>query len=118
MAALRRSKKKKLNSSTQQSVEVESEEEEEDVDGDEEEDTEPLADDFLDGSDDEKEPLGSDSGRICKAIDEERKRQEQDAKDELHMNIKEQPDEFVYQPKSFPALSCEFASVDVSDVFG
>ncbi|KAL0678857.1 hypothetical protein Bca4012_006838 [Brassica carinata] len=37
-------------------------EEEEDGDGDEEEeDTEPLADDFLDGSDDEEEPLGSDS---------------------------------------------------------
>ncbi|WZZ45914.1 hypothetical protein YC2023_042173 [Brassica napus] len=86
--------------------EEEEEEEEEEEDGDEEEeDTEPLADDFLDGSDDEEEPLGSDSDSDgfdlamagsgkSKAIDEERKRQEQDAKDELHMNIKEQPDEF------------------------
>ena len=57
-------------------------EEEEDGDGDEEEeDTEPLADDFLDGSDDEEEPLGSDSDSLAmvgsgknKAIDEERKR--------------------------------------------
>ncbi|KAL0814163.1 hypothetical protein Bca101_070606 [Brassica carinata] len=84
----------------------EEEEEEEDGDGDEEEDTEPLADHFLDGSDDEEEPLGSDSDSDgfdlamagsgkSKAIDEERKRQEQDAKDELHMNIKEQPDKFL-----------------------
>ncbi|CAF2072056.1 26S rRNA (cytosine-C(5))-methyltransferase NOP2B [Brassica napus] len=64
----------------------------------EEEDTEPLGDDFLDGSDDEEETLGSDSDsdleKESKAIDEERERQERDAKDELQMNIKEQPDEF------------------------
>ncbi|KAG2238565.1 hypothetical protein Bca52824_092148 [Brassica carinata] len=72
---------------------------EEDDDDDDEEDTEPLADDFLGGSDDEEEePLGSDSDsdvvKKSKAIDEEREREEQDAKDELQMNIKEQPDEF------------------------
>ncbi|CAN6915052.1 hypothetical protein Bca4012_088229 [Brassica carinata] len=67
-------------------------------DGDEEEDTEPLGDDFLDGNDDEERTLGSDSDsdleKESKAIDEERERQERDAKDELQMNIKEQPDEF------------------------
>ncbi|KAJ0251364.1 hypothetical protein HA466_0123320 [Hirschfeldia incana] len=75
------------------------EEEEED---DDEEDTEPLADDFLGGSDDEEEgTLGSDSDsdgsdleKESKAIDEEREREERDAKDELQINIKEQPDEF------------------------
>ena len=109
-------------------------EEEEDGDGDEEEeDTEPLADDFLDGSDDEEEPLGSDSDSDgfdlamagsgkSKAIDEERKRQEQDAKDELHMNIKEQPDKFrlptkkiqsfgILQIKFIPFLTFYFAIV-------
>ncbi|CAN7008485.1 unnamed protein product [Brassica oleracea var. botrytis] len=35
--------------------------EEKDDDGDEEEDTEPLADDFLDGRDEEEGTLGSDS---------------------------------------------------------
>ncbi|CAH2077863.1 unnamed protein product [Thlaspi arvense] len=76
-----------------------------DGDGEEDEDvdTEPLADEFLDGSDDEEGPLGSDSDsdsdgadlvKQSKAIDEERKRQEQDAEDEFQMNIKEQPDEF------------------------
>lgn len=69
------------------------------------EDTETLADDFLDGSDDEEGEgaLGSDSDsdsdgadlvKKSKAIDEERKREEQDAKDEFQMNIKEEPDEF------------------------
>ncbi|CAN7042884.1 unnamed protein product, partial [Brassica oleracea var. botrytis] len=100
----------------------EEEEEEEDGDGDEEEDTEPLADHFLDGSDDEEEPLGSDSDSDgfdlamagsgkSKAIDEERKRQEQDAKDELHMNIKEQPDKFRLPTKkiqSFGILQIKF----------
>ncbi|KAF8113950.1 hypothetical protein N665_0043s0023 [Sinapis alba] len=74
-------------------------EEEVDDDDEEEEDTEPLDDDFLGGSDDEEGNLGSDSDsddmvKKSKAIDEERKRQEEDAKDELQMNIKEQPDEF------------------------
>ncbi|ESQ54615.1 hypothetical protein EUTSA_v10024758mg [Eutrema salsugineum] len=66
--------------------------------GDDDDDkTEPLTDDFLDGSDDA--PLGSDSDgsdlvKKSKAIDDDRKRQQQEAKDELQMNIKEQPDEF------------------------
>ncbi|CAH8318012.1 unnamed protein product [Eruca vesicaria subsp. sativa] len=76
-------------------------EEKEEDDDSEEEDKEPLADDFLDGSEDEEGTLGSDSDsdgsdleKESKAIDEERKREERDAKDELQMNIKEQPDEF------------------------
>lgn len=98
-------------------VSTDEEEEENDVsesgsdffsDGDGEEgngddDAEPLADDFLDGSDEEEGPLGSDSNsdsdesdieRKSRAIDRKRKTEEQDAKDEFTMNIKEQPDEF------------------------
>ncbi|CAA7025352.1 unnamed protein product [Microthlaspi erraticum] len=74
-------------------------------DSDDDEDTETLGDDFLDGSDDEEGEgaLGSDSDsdsdesdivKKSKAIDEERKKEEQDANDEFQMNIKEEPDEF------------------------
>ncbi|KAL1202979.1 26S rRNA (cytosine-C(5))-methyltransferase NOP2B [Cardamine amara subsp. amara] len=75
-------------------------------DSDEEEnddDAEPLADDFLDGSDDEERPLGSDLDsdsvepdieEISRDIDEKRKREEQDADDDFKINIKEQPAEF------------------------
>ncbi|CAN6816966.1 unnamed protein product [Brassica oleracea] len=95
MAALRRSKKKKLSHRLIHSIigrsrilHVNLRRRRNPIslhgDGDEEEeDTEPLADDFLDGSDDEEEPLGSDSDSdgfdlamagSCKskAIDEER----------------------------------------------
>ncbi|KAF3543669.1 hypothetical protein DY000_02008897 [Brassica cretica] len=93
MAALRRSKKKKLSRRLIHSIIGRSRilhvslrrvqySFKPALDGDEEEDTEPLADDFLNGY-----------GK-SKAIDEECKRHEQDAKDELHMKIKEQPDEF------------------------
>uniref|UniRef100_A0A1J3ECB5 Putative 28S rRNA (Cytosine(4447)-C(5))-methyltransferase n=1 Tax=Noccaea caerulescens TaxID=107243 RepID=A0A1J3ECB5_NOCCA len=69
------------------------------------EDTETLADDFLDGSDDEEgegalgsdsdsDSVGADVVKKSNAIDEERKREEQDGKDEFQMNIKEEPDEF------------------------
>uniref|UniRef100_A0A1J3K274 Putative 28S rRNA (Cytosine(4447)-C(5))-methyltransferase n=1 Tax=Noccaea caerulescens TaxID=107243 RepID=A0A1J3K274_NOCCA len=69
------------------------------------EDTETLADDFLDGSDDEEgegalgsdsdsDSVGADVVKKSNAIDEERKREEQDGKDEFQMNIKEVPDEF------------------------
>ncbi|CAN6824448.1 unnamed protein product [Brassica oleracea] len=91
MAALRRSKKKKLSHRLIHSIigrsrilHVNLRRRRNPIslhgDGDEEEeDTEPLADDFLDGSDDEEEPLGSDSDSLAmvgsgksKAIDEER----------------------------------------------
>uniref|UniRef100_A0A1J3EGX9 Putative 28S rRNA (Cytosine(4447)-C(5))-methyltransferase n=4 Tax=Noccaea caerulescens TaxID=107243 RepID=A0A1J3EGX9_NOCCA len=69
------------------------------------EDTETLADDFLDCSDDEEgegalgsdsdsDSVGADVVKKSNAIDEERKREEQDGKDEFQMNIKEEPDEF------------------------
>ncbi|CAN8273842.1 unnamed protein product [Cochlearia groenlandica] len=73
------------------------------ISNDDDDDTEPLAIDFLDGSDDdeeEEEVLDSDSDsesdlvKESKAIDKKREREEQDAKDELQMNIKEEPDEF------------------------
>ncbi|EOA16218.1 hypothetical protein CARUB_v10004358mg [Capsella rubella] len=73
-------------------------------DDDDDDDAEPLADDFLDGSSDDVEgTLGSDSNsdsdesdieKKSRAIDKKRKKEEQDAKDEFTMNIKEQPDEF------------------------
>ncbi|WZY84585.1 hypothetical protein YC2023_030969 [Brassica napus] len=98
-----------------------------------EEDTEPLAEDFLDGSDDEEEPLDSDSDSDgsdlamtgsgkSKAIDEERKRQEQDAKDELHMNIKEQPDENLKKSQVGHQifLSCKLQTIkaDIGSYYG
>lgn len=68
-------------------------------DDDDGEDTEPLAGDFLDGSDHEEGILGSDFGgskleRKSRAIDRKRKKEEKDAEDEFKMNIKEIPDEF------------------------
>ncbi|XP_010094791.2 probable 28S rRNA (cytosine(4447)-C(5))-methyltransferase, partial [Morus notabilis] len=69
----------------------------------------PLVDDFLQGSDDEEEGSGSDresasgsdseesdSDPVAKsiAIDKERKRVEQEAMDEMQLNIKDESDEF------------------------
>ncbi|XP_023536416.1 probable 28S rRNA (cytosine(4447)-C(5))-methyltransferase isoform X1 [Cucurbita pepo subsp. pepo] len=62
----------------------------------------PLADDFLQGSDDEENGSGSDSGsdsdedieNKSRIIDEERAREEKDAADEMQLNIKEESDEF------------------------
>ncbi|CAH8275259.1 unnamed protein product [Arabidopsis lyrata] len=70
-----------------------------DDDDDDGEDTEPLAGDFIDGSDHEEGILGSDFGgskleRKSRAIDRKRKKEEKDAEDEFKMNIKEIPDEF------------------------
>ncbi|CAD5329140.1 unnamed protein product [Arabidopsis thaliana] len=74
-----------------------------DDDDDDDEDAEPLAEDFLDGSDNEEVTMGSDldsdSGgskleRKSRAIDRKRKKEVQDADDEFKMNIKEKPDEF------------------------
>ncbi|CAL1353882.1 unnamed protein product [Linum trigynum] len=73
-------------------------------------DDDPLADDFLQGSDDEEEISGSDSGagsdgsdsdsddsdieRKSRALDERRAREEKDAEEELQTNIAEESDEF------------------------
>ncbi|XP_004498149.1 26S rRNA (cytosine-C(5))-methyltransferase NOP2B [Cicer arietinum] len=75
-------------------------------------DDDPLADDFLQGSDDEDEEKasGSDSGsgldsdsddddgvdieKKSKAIDEEREREKEDAEAEMQTNIQEESDEF------------------------
>ncbi|XP_022936085.1 probable 28S rRNA (cytosine(4447)-C(5))-methyltransferase isoform X1 [Cucurbita moschata] len=62
----------------------------------------PLADDFLQGSDDEENGSGSDSGsdsdedieNKSRIIDEERAREEKDAADEMQLNIREESDEF------------------------
>lgn len=112
-------KQRKGISEEKPEVPTEDEEENEHPDEVDDDDTVPLGDDFLDGSDDEEGHLGSDSDsdtdgsdlvKITQAIDEERKRQEQDAKDEFQMNIKEQPDEFQLptQKVSFPTLDYEF----------
>lgn len=69
----------------------------------------PLADDFLRGSDDEEKGPGSDSGsdsdsdsdsdvsdieKKSRAIDEERAREEEEALEEMQLNIREESDEF------------------------
>ncbi|KAA3467345.1 25S rRNA (cytosine-C(5))-methyltransferase nop2 [Gossypium australe] len=67
----------------------------------------PLADDFLQGSDDEDEDRGSgstsgsgsdsdgtDIEEKSRAIDEQREREEEDAQAEMQLNIKEESDEF------------------------
>ncbi|XP_010545285.1 PREDICTED: 25S rRNA (cytosine-C(5))-methyltransferase nop2 [Tarenaya hassleriana] len=80
-----------------------------DGDGEEGDGDEPMGDDFLGGSDDEEQGLGSDleSGSDAdsdsdesdieaksRAIDEERARQEEEAEAEMQLNIKEESDEF------------------------
>nr|XP_023881432.1 25S rRNA (cytosine-C(5))-methyltransferase nop2-like isoform X1 [Quercus suber] len=67
----------------------------------------PLANDFLQGSDDEEEGLGSDLDsdadsdsegsdieKKSKAIDAEKAREEEEAEEEMQLNIKEESDEF------------------------
>ncbi|XP_020232848.1 probable 28S rRNA (cytosine(4447)-C(5))-methyltransferase [Cajanus cajan] len=67
----------------------------------------PLADDFLQGSDDEEKASGSDSGsgsgsdsddddieKKSRAIDEEKAREEEDAEAEMQLNINQESDEF------------------------
>ncbi|XP_022975812.1 probable 28S rRNA (cytosine(4447)-C(5))-methyltransferase isoform X1 [Cucurbita maxima] len=62
----------------------------------------PLADDFLQGSNDEENGSGSDSGsdsdedieNKSRIIDEARAREEKDAADEMQLNIREESDEF------------------------
>lgn len=69
----------------------------------------PLADDFLRGSDDEEKGPGTDSGsdadsdsdsdvsdieKKSRAIDEERAREEEEALEEMQLNIREESDEF------------------------
>ncbi|KAL2332851.1 hypothetical protein Fmac_014064 [Flemingia macrophylla] len=67
----------------------------------------PLADDFLQGSDDEEIGSGSDSGsgsgsdsddddieKKSRAIDEEKAREEEDAEAEMQLNINQESDEF------------------------
>ncbi|KDP38790.1 hypothetical protein JCGZ_05126 [Jatropha curcas] len=65
----------------------------------------PLADDFLQGSDFEEKGSGSDSGEYSdsdesdiekksKALDEQRDREQKDADDEIRLNITKESDEF------------------------
>ncbi|MBA0606774.1 hypothetical protein Godav_019193 [Gossypium davidsonii] len=102
-----------------QSEEEQLEEAEDLLDGDEQvsdfddasdisdDDDAPLADDFLQGSDDEDEDRGSgstsgsgsdsdgtDIEEKSRAIDEQREREEEDAQAEMQLNIKEESDEF------------------------
>ncbi|KAK8623059.1 hypothetical protein V6N13_117953 [Hibiscus sabdariffa] len=77
-----------------------------DISDDEDDDDAPLADDFLQGGDDDEERdsgstsgSGSDSDESdieekSRAIDEQRAREEEDAQAEMQMNIKEESDEF------------------------
>ncbi|RDX83149.1 putative 28S rRNA (cytosine(4447)-C(5))-methyltransferase, partial [Mucuna pruriens] len=68
----------------------------------------PLADDFLQGSDDEEKASGSGSGsdsddydieEKSRAIDEEKAREEEDAEAEMQLNINQESDEFILPTK-------------------
>ncbi|KAE8691151.1 RNA polymerase I subunit 43 isoform 1 [Hibiscus syriacus] len=59
-----------------------------DISDDDDDDDAPLADDFLQGGDDDQDAQKS------RALDEELAREEEDAQAEMQMNIKEESDEF------------------------
>ncbi|XP_044481863.1 26S rRNA (cytosine-C(5))-methyltransferase NOP2B-like [Mangifera indica] len=127
MLAAKRSKKEDISDDSDSDIsneevkdprEFEEEEQESDSDADSElfsDGDDPLADDFLQGSEDEDKASasGSDSGsdsnsdsddesdieKKSRAIDEARAREEKEALEEMQLNIKEESDEFTLPTK-------------------